>query len=167
MATQVEAPKIDLEKMTLEQRANFDAEIAKLTPVETPEAKAAREQTEREARVEFEKRNQVSRAFVLRHSDLYQPNEFNAKALASELEGQDWTEENLTNAFEKLMKAGQLLPPPFKEPAPAPEPEFDFKGLTLAALKKMPRDEYKQKLENPIYRRIIDRIVEDHNQGKA
>jgi hypothetical protein len=167
MATQVEAPKIDLEKMSLEQRANFDAEVAKLTPVETPEAKAAREEQERQSRIEVERRNQICRAFALKHADDFQPCDFNGQALAKELEGQTLTLEALETAFVKLTREGKLLPPAFKEPAPPVDPPFDYKGLTLAALKAMPRNEYKSKLADPVYSRIIQQIVQDHNEGKS
>jgi hypothetical protein len=167
MPDSIAPPAIDLTKMSLEQRKNFDAQVAAITPTETPEAKALREKEERDARIEFERKDQVSRAFVLKHADDFQPGEFNAQALARELEGQGWTIANLDAAFVKLAREGKLLPVPYREPVAAPAPPFNYRGLTLKALNAMPRAEYKAKLADPVYGRIIRQIIQDHNEGKA
>lgn len=158
---------VDTSIMTPEQKANWDRSVAAHQPVETPEAKAEREKNERAARIEFERRDQVSRTFAIKNADTFAPGTYNAEKMLSEMGTLDWTVDNLEKTFERLTKLGQLLPPPYKEPTPEPEKPFDYKGLTLKKLKAMPRAEYKEKLESPEFAPVIQQILNDYNQGKS
>jgi hypothetical protein len=161
------APTVDTSKMTPLQLENWNKAIAAQQAVETPEAKAEREKTERAARIEFERRDQVSRTFAVKHADTFAPGTYNAEKMLSEMGTLPWTVENLEQCFERLTKQGQLLPPPYKEPLPeAPKP-FDYRGLNLKKLKAMSRAEYKEKLDSPEYAPIIAQIVKDYNEGKS
>ena len=160
------APTVDVSKMSPEQKANWDAAIAAQQGVETPEAKALREKLERDARVEHERRDQISKRFVLKHADDFAPSPYNSQAIMAEMAEQEFTVENLEKAFEKLTKLGQLLPPPYKEPV-AVEKQFDYMGLTFKKLQEMSPAEYKAKYNDPVYRPIFDQIVMDHNQNRG
>jgi len=162
------APTVDVSKMTPEQKLNWEKTVAAHQPAESVQAKAEREKNERMARVEFEKKEQISRTFVVRHAEDFAPSEFNAAAIQKAMESQqlDWSVDNLEKVFKELTRAGALLPVPYKEPAPdAPKP-FDFKGLSYLGIKAMPRNEYREKLASPIYGPIIAEIVRLHNEGK-
>jgi len=158
---------VDPNVMTPEQKKNWEATVAAHQPAETAEAKAAREKVERDARIEFERRDQVSRTFAVKHADTFAPGTYNAEKMLSEMGTLPWTVENLEQTFERLTKQGQLLPPPYKDPVPAAPQPFDYRGLTLKKLKAMSRTEYKEKLDSPEYAPIIAQIVKDYNEGKS
>jgi hypothetical protein len=168
MPDTAEAPLVDVSKMTPEQKANWDKTAAAHQPAESAEAKATREQLERDARIEHERRDQISKRFVLKHADDFAPSEFNAVAIQKAMESKqlEWSVDNLEKVFTELTRAGGLLPVPYREPAPkAPEP-FDFRGLTYLGIKAMPRKEYREKLASPIYGPIIAEIIRLYNEGK-
>ncbi len=167
--TATAAPAVDTSKMTPLQLENWNKAIAAQQAVETPEANAEREKTERMARVEFEKKEQISRTFVLRHAEDFAPSEFNATAIQKAMESQqlDWSVDHLEKVFKELTRAGALLPVPYKEPAPEAHKPFDYRGLNLKKLKAMSRAEYKEKLDSPEYAPIIAQIVKDFNEGKS
>jgi hypothetical protein len=166
MPDTVEAPVVDVSKMSPEQRLNWEKTVAAHQPVETAEAKSIREKAERDARVEHERRDQICKRFVLKHADDFAPSPYNSQAIMAEMAEQEFTVENLEKAFEKLTKLGQLLPPPYKEPV-AVEKQFDYMGLTFKKLQEMSPAEYKAKYNDPVYRPVFDQIVLDHNQNRG
>jgi hypothetical protein len=166
MPAETAAPTVNTSKMTPLQLENWNKAIAAQQAVETPQAKAEREKSERDARIEHERRDQISKRFVLRHADDFAPSPYNSQVIMAEMADQEFTVENLDKVFEQLTKRGQLLPPPYKEPVVVEKP-FDYMNLTFRKLQEMSPAEYKAKYNDPVYRPIFDQIVMDHNQNRG
>jgi hypothetical protein len=129
-----------------------------VTTVETPEQKSQR--------LQDEEKFQIGTKFCTIHADDYNACEFNALALESALvaDGLDFDLPSLEIVFKKLTREGRLLPPPYKEPVEEPKP-FDTKGLTFEKIRRMPSKEYREKLQSPVWKPIIEFVLDQQSRG--